>query len=183
MTNYEKRIILAGILLENINDPGRFGRAFELTMAPKNSTKKAVGKVGETDILLYFKDETLKSGKRRIPCEVKTNGGRVDSLLNGTNKAKFVVYRMDFIQKHRAGKKTPAREEHRYIPPVIIPTEIFLQALVACNALKAINHNGEQDGVGIQVSSKKFYEWLLDWPIPYDPDKVYTLDDFDGLTV
>jgi hypothetical protein len=33
----------------------------------------------------------------------------------------------------------------------------------------------------IQVSSKRLFERLLDWPIPYEPDTVYTPDDFDGV--
>lgn len=155
-------------------DPGAEGRKFELDCARPLSTKKKVSKQGEADIKICF------NGKY-IPAECKTNGGRVDDLLDGSNKSKFVIYRLDVIQKHKAGKKTEAWDEHRYIAPVIIPTPIFLECLLECNAFKDIRKGGKLDGIGIQCSSKKLYQRLLAWPVRFDNTKDYISADFEGL--
>ena len=86
---------------------------------------------------------------------------------------------MRFIQKHKAGKNTEAWDELREIDPVVIPTEVFLNALDRFGATKSTN--GKNPEEAIQVSSKKFFDWLLDWPIPFEPDLVYTEEDFEGL--
>lgn len=86
---------------------------------------------------------------------------------------------MNFTQKHKAGKNTPAREEKRVINPVLIPTQIFLAALDFFKATKSTNGRNPEEA--IQVSSKKFYEWLKEWPIPYEPNNHYTAEDFEGL--
>ena len=155
---------------------GTNGIVTELMCARPNSNKADVSKQGKADV-------HIKYNGRYIPAEVKTNGGRVDSLLNGTNKAKFVIYALDFTQKHKAGKNTPAREEHRHIDPVIIPTAIFLQVLRECNAIKEVAHNGIVDGIAIQPSSKKLFQWLENWPVEFHNDWDYTSEDFEGLGV
>ena len=155
---------------------GTNGIVTELMCARPNSNKADVSKQGKADV-------HIKYNGRYIPAEVKTNGGRVDTLLNGTNKAKFVIYALDFTQKHKAGKNTPAREERRHIDPVIIPTAIFLQVLRECNALKEVAHNGVVDGIAIQPSSKKLFQWLENWPVEFHNDWDYTSEDFEGLGV
>lgn len=176
MTKYEKmRMLEIERHTKNINyDNGAKGRIFEIECASKNSKKTRVSKQGETDIYIH-----IGTKNSNIKAECKTNGGRIESLINGTNKAKFVIYRMDYTIKHKATKAKPERIEKRYISPVVIPTEIFINALVRFNAIK--NTNGKNPELAIQVSSKKFYEWLLDWPIPFDSETIYTYDDFDGL--
>lgn len=155
---------------------GTSGIVTELMCARPNSRKTDVSKQGKADV-------HIKYNGRYIPAEVKTNGGRVDTLLNGTNKAKFVIYALDFTQKHKAGKNTPAREEHRHIDPVIIPTDIFVEVLRECNAIKEVAHNGVVDGIAIQPSSKKLFQWLEQWPVEFHNDWDYTSEDFEGLGV
>ena len=86
---------------------------------------------------------------------------------------------MDFVQKHKASKSREAWEDHRTIEPVIIPTNIFLTALETLGAIK--NTNGKNPETAIQVSSKKWYEWLEQWPVEFHTDWDYTEEDFEGL--
>ena len=164
--------------LMNNADDGRFGRAFELTCARLNSHKTSVSKQGQVDVSVKFVDGNGKV--KYVPCEVKTNGGRVDELLNGS-KAKYVIYRLEFVQKHKASKTREAWDEVRMVEPVIIPKALFLAKLKEFNAIKVINRNGEFDGYGIQVSSKKWYEWLADYPVKFDNENAYEEWEFEGL--
>ena len=164
--------------LMNNADDGRFGRAFELTCARLNSHKTCVSKQGQVDVSVKFIDGNGKV--KYVPCEAKTNGGRVDELLNGS-KAKYVIYRLDFVQKHKASKTREAWDEVRTVEPVIIPKALFLAKLKEFNAIKVINRNGEFDGYGIQASSKKWYEWLADYPVKFDNENAYEEWEFEGL--
>lgn len=152
------------------HDDGAMGRIFELTCHTKYSTKTKVSCQDKADTFIMC-------DKIPVPAECKINGGRITGLRNG--KSKFVIYTMDFTQKHKATKKSPAWEERRIVKPVLIPTNIFLAALDRFGATKSTNGRNPEEA--IQVSSKKFYEWLLDWPIPYEPDTRYTKEDFEGL--
>lgn len=158
----------------NTIDDGRYGRVFELECARASSRKCRVSKQGEADVY-------IKYGKGYVKAECKTNGGRIESLLNGNNTAKFVIYRLDFTQKHKACKSKPAWEEVRHIEPVIIPTELFIKALRKFGAIKSTN--GVNPELAIQPSSKKWYEWLKDYPVEYHNDWDYEASDFEGLTV
>lgn len=162
----------------NINDCGGRGRAFELLCAREKSHKTRVSEQNEIDV--HIKMEV--NGKiTYIPAECKTNGGRVDEMLNGTSKAKFVIYRLEFTQKLKNSVDV------RTVPPVVIPTDLFIAMLKDVNAIKAINRNGTLDGYGIQVSSKKMYLRLLDYVENYGDavlfDNEKTFDDwgFEGL--
>ena len=171
-------------ILKNTADSGRYGRAFELSCARINSAKISVSKQGQKDISVKME---INGKIRYIPAECKTNGGRIDDLLNGKNKSPFIIYRLQFVQKHKATKTAPEYEEIRSIPAVIVPTELFLQMITECNALKAINHNGIQDGIGIQPSSKKMYERLTAYIenygdcVLFDRERTYADFDFEGL--
>ena len=143
MTNEKKREITVREILNNSADPGRIGRAFEIMCARENSRKTSVAKQGETDVYVKF---SINGKIRYIPAECKTTGGRIGSLLDGTNKARFVIYSLDFIQKHKATKTRPEWEEHRHIDPVIIPTAIFVANRKELNAIKAIRRDGGLDG-------------------------------------
>ena len=98
-------------------------------------------------------------------------------------KSKFVIYAMDYIQHHKAGKRTEAWEERRAVGPLIIRTALFLNCLQEVNAIKTVNKCGVYDGLGIQVSSLKLYQRLLQWPVEYDRTRDYTSADFEGLTL
>lgn len=151
---------------------GEFGRNFELSM--RLSARLHDGKValqGEKDTTIRFE----VNGKiRYIDGECKTNGGRVDTLLDGSNKAPFVIYAMHLCNSTTKGKL-------REVPAVIIPTELFCTKLREFGALKEIRHNGKVDGIAIQPSNKAWYEWLLDYPMVYDKSVTWTYEDFEGL--
>lgn len=183
MTIKEQRMTAIARELNNARNPGAMGRAFELSCARAGSRKTCVSKQGKVDVSV----KVVVNGKARyMPAECKTNGGRVDDLLNGSNKSAFVIYQLTFTQKHKATKKADAWEEVRHIPAVIVPTALFLQMLTECNAIKAIAHGGVQDGIAIQPSSKRMYERLTAYTENF-PDMVFspeaTYEDwmFEGL--
>ena len=173
MTIYEKkRIAEIERHAENIgHDDGANGRIFELSCASAGSHKVRVSKQGQADVFIHY-------GKGHVSAECKTNGGRI-SALRKPGAPRFVIYKLDFVQKHKASKSGPAWDEERHIDPVLIPTAVFLAALDRFGATKSTNGNNPEEA--IQVSSKKFFEWLLDWPIPYEPGLHYTAEDFEGL--
>ena len=153
------------------HDDGAMGRVFELECASAYSRKTRVSVQGKADVFIRYE-------RGNYAAECKTNGGRI-SALRKPGAPKFVIYKLDFVQKHKASKSGPAWDEERHIDPVLIPTAIFLAALDRFGATKSTNGNNPEEA--IQVSSKKFFEWLLDWPIPYEPGLHYTADDFEGL--
>lgn len=164
----------------NANDSGAEGKVFEIECARPLSGKVNVSAQNRTDVHI------LLDGKY-VPAECKTNGGRVDDLLNGTNKAKYVIYRLNFTQKHKASKKHPAFEENRVIEPVIIPTSLFLNMLCECNALKTVAHDGVVDGIAIQPSSKKMYErlaaYIKNYSLKFDNTADYESWMFEGVVL
>ena len=183
MTIKEQRTNAIARELNNARNPGAMGRAFELSCARAGSRKACVSKQGQVDVSV----KVVVNGKAKyLPAECKTNGGRVDDLLSGSNKSAFVIYQLTFVQKHKATKKADAWEETRSVPAVIVPTALFLQMLTECNAIKAIAHGGVQDGIAIQPSSKRMYERLTAY-IENFPDMVFspetTYEDwmFEGL--
>ena len=185
MAKYEaERQATIARLLSNTADDGRYGRAFEVSCARSLSKKTAVSAQGRIDVSIKME---VNGAVKYIPAECKTNGGRVDDLLNGTNKSKFVIYQLATTQKHKATKKAEAWVEARVIPAVIIPTALFLEMLRECNALKAVAHNGVQDGIAIQCSSKKMFERLIAYvdnyggSVVFDRDEVYSIEEFDDL--
>lgn len=138
------------------------------------STKKNGGKVAnakQNDTSIRFE----RDGKIvYIDGESKINGGRVDSLIDGTNKSKYVIYGMYLCNSTTKGKL-------RLVVPVIIPTELFISKLQEFGALKYMRHKGIIDGIGIQPSNKAWYEWLCDYPMVYDKTLTWHEDDFEGL--
>lgn len=169
--------------LGNITNPGAKGRAFELMCARKRSHKTTVAKQGKFDGFVRI---VTNGNVKYLPAECKTTGGRVDSLLDGSNKSHFVIYKLEFVQKHKASKKAPAWNEFRLTPPLLIPTELFVTMLVECNAIKTVAHKGVVDGIAIQPSNKRMYERLMAYADNY-PDMVFDPDDeyegwmFEGL--
>ena len=143
--------------LASEDECGKWGRVFELECARRLSQKSRVGKQGEVDVSIKVEC----NGKTYYrPTECKTNGGRVDGLITEC-KVAYVVYRMDYTQKKKGG------DEWREVPPVVLPVPVFLGMLKACGALKTMRHKGIIDGVGIQVSSKKFYLALCEYIAEY----------------
>ncbi len=181
MTIKEKRTAYIENL--NSNNDGYNGIVFEMSCVRAGSRKTCVSKQGQVDVSV----KVVVNGKTRyMPAECKTNGGRVNDLLDGSNKSRFVIYKLDFVQKHKASKKAEAWEEIRSVPAVIIPTALFLQMLTECNAIKAIAHGGVQDGIAIQPSSKRMYERLTAYTenfpdMVFNPETTYEDWMFEGL--
>lgn len=167
--------------LSNSADDGRHGKAFEVACSRPLSMKTRLAKQGETDVSVKF---DVDGKVRYIAVEAKTNEGRVDSLLNGKNHSKYVVYRLNFTQKHKGGKSGPWEEE-KVVGPLIIPTHVFVAALRQFNAVHAIRNKKSGDGIAIQKTNKLFYEWLVYYNIQYglkfDRNETYYLSDFDGV--
>lgn len=178
MTIREKRELAIERHKNNECDPGGKARAFELECARPKSRKCSVSEQNEVDVFIKMEVHGKIS---YVPAEVKTNGGRVDELLNGTTKAKFVIYRLEYTQKLKNST------DERKIPPVVIPVGMFLKTLQELNAIKAINKKGVLDGYGIQVSSKKLYLRLLEYienygdSVLFDNKKTFADWDFDGI--
>lgn len=166
--------------LANANDCGRKGRAFELKVTLDGSAKVRVSAQGKVDVHIRLMNENGKV--TYAPAEAKTNGGRVEELLNGS-KVQYVIYAMEQVAVPQ-GKKAKAEGkpvEYRNIAPVVIPKELFLAKLAEFNAIKVINRNGEPEGYGIQVTSKKWYEWLAEYPVIWEQGYTYEPWMFEGL--
>ena len=167
----------------NPNNDGYKGIVFEMSCSREKSHKTCVSKQGEVDVSVKV---IINEKARYLPAECKTNGGRIDSLLNGTNKSRFVIYKLDFTQKHKASKKAEAWEEVRSTPALLIPTNLFTTMLIDCNAIKEVRHNGEVDGIAIQPSSKRMYERLIAYAenfpdMKFSPETTYEDWMFEGL--
>lgn len=187
MTKYEKmRQARIAELLSNERDSGRFGKVDELLACRPNSKKVDVAKQGQTDNHLRI----CYDGKvRNVGFENKTNGGRVEKILDGSQKEAFVVYSLQFTQKHKATKKAEAWEESRTIPKVIIPTALFRSLLMELGCYKDMVHHGVVDGIGIQPSSKKLYERLTAYienygeSVLFSTTKVYESWELEDLEI
>lgn len=171
MNTLERRIVEIDRIAESASD-GTAGRIFELECASVYSRKTHVSKQGQADIYIKYERGTR-------PAECKTNGGRIGSLY-AKNAPAFVVYRLDWVQ-HR--KPTKAKPNgfciSVYVEPKIIPTSLFLAKLSEFGAIKSTN--GTNPEPAIQVSSKKWHEWLASYPVNYDSEKRYTASDFENL--
>lgn len=162
--------------LENLNDSGRFGRIDELISVKPTSHKTRVSKQGKTDITIRFHNGNKVVNKA---VERKTNGGRIEDLIKALEKGndKLIAYKLDYTIKHPL-KDGTATEEIRQVDIIALFSQ-FYNMLVEVGAIKWTNGNNNERA--IQVSSKKMYERLLDWVIPFDVNSVYSMNDFEGL--
>lgn len=156
----------------NFHGDGLNGCLYELWSHPANSPTLEVK--GHNSVDTYVKVMT-ENGLRRIPAENKTNVGRVGSLY-GKKAPAFVVYtlNLDYDYKGERGK------ERWYVPAVVIPTSVLLDYF--SRDPKAVR-SCKGDDIQIQARRKSWYEALQNWPIPFDPETVYTMDDFEGLVL
>ncbi len=162
--------------LYNFKDDGRFGRIDELMAVKASSSKTRVAKQGKNDIPVRWDNGTREVNR---PAEYKTNGGRIEELIDRLEegKDKLFVYKLDYTVKHtvKSGEvKTETRQEE-----IICYFSQFYSMLLELNAIKLTG--GKHSELAIQPSSKKMYERLLEWPIPFDPYNTYCEDDFEGL--
>lgn len=169
-----ERVEKAILYLENEQDSGRYGRVEELLAATTYSQKNRVSLQGKADSFLRWKNDNGTIVNR--PFERKTNGGRIGELVRRLEKGKdtLLVYSMDICNSTTKGKR-------RLVEPVLVWFSNFYNMLEEINGLK--NTNGKNPEIAIQVSKIDLYNRLLDYPIPYDPDTVYSQDDLEDLPI
>lgn len=159
---------------------GGKGRAFEISTAREKSFKISVAEQNQHDTFIKM---LINNKIDYIGAECKTNGGRIGGFFDGSIKSKFVIYKLDYVQKLKF------EDDVRTIPPVVIPTQLFLFLLEDVNAIKTVNKNGIQVDFAIQVSSKKLYNRLLDYVnnyadiVLFDNEKTFNYSDFENLTI
>lgn len=151
-------------------DNGAFGKSLELTLTRDKSLKTRVSK--ETNSDNYF---SFNNGSKRIAkaVEVKTNGGRIGKIIKAVEKGKngYVIYQLNVCN-------STTKNKLRYTDPLIMTYEKFVNALIECGAIRTLVKDGVQE-YAIQPSNKAWYEWLLDYPVIYDINEVYSDIDFE----
>lgn len=153
-------------------DNGAAGRVFELMNARDGSLKHGVSKGKQADnyVSIIQSDGT----KKRYELESKTNGGRVDEVMEKLNNGRdfFVAYSLSICNKNTCNKV-------RETAAIICPASVFIAALEECGALKAVNgRDGTPNGIAIQVSKKSWFEWVDSYPVKWDRDFDYSWFDF-----
>ena len=178
------RLYLDGIAANAANDwtlvfkgMGFMGAIAELLTATPNSAKAHVSNSGKHDNYIRFKN--ADGVIYPVPVERKTNGGRIETVESEYSKAekmtgKYIVYSMDICN-------STTNNIRRKAPAIIVPKKVFLDTLYRLNAVKAVRHKGEINGYAIQVSNKKWFEWVCAYPVKYDREKVYSDEDFRGV--
>lgn len=158
-------------------DCGLYGKIKELLSHNTRSTITRVRAQGKADSFITV------DGKRR-PLEVKTNGGRVESLFTMSDRAKktnYIRYTLDFTVKAGKPKKdgTCKPAEHRYFDGVMT-VDKFIAILEETKAYKVIGHNESDRERAVQSDSKKLYKALLESDaVEYVADFNYTAEDFE----
>ena len=153
-------------------DNGAAGRVFELMNARDGSTKCGVSKGKQADN--YVSIIQPDGSKKRYELESKTNGGRVDEVMEKLARGRefFVAYSLSICNKNTGNKV-------RETAPIICPASEFISALEECGALKAVNgQDGVQNGIAIQASKKSWFEWVDSYPVKWDRDFDYSWYDF-----
>lgn len=165
------------LYVQGYKGDGVLGCVAEVLSATTHSVKTTVSNTGKVDCFIKYR--TPSGAVVPVSCERKTNGGRIETVASDFSKAermqgKYVVYSLDICNSSTSGKR-------RLVPAVVIPRQLFIEKLLEFNAVKAVNRNGQLEGYGIQASNKQLYLWLLDYPIVYDRNAVYSDEDFEGL--
>lgn len=163
--------------LSNPNDDGRFGKALEALFVSKSSRKKACAAQGKIDNYFWL------DGKR-YPIEYKTNGGRIGHLYTYRKPEKqYIMYALTYTVPERKRKDSSiAGGELRVVNPIVMTVKDFLEVIEKCHAYKFPEHKDKNDREkGIAVSSKKMYDVLKEYCIPFHPDTRYTSEDFEDI--
>lgn len=156
----ERAEIMRAYLANFANDNGAFGRLFELATARARSNKDRVSAQGKADTFV----KVIRNGKAvYLPAEVKTNGGRIESLYAG-NAVKLVIVALCFSNSTGT----------RFLLPRILPTAQYLRLLEDCGAIKMTN--GAHNERAVQPSNKAMYNALCD-ALEFDADREYTAEE------
>lgn len=148
---FNERMQLIEYLENNPNgDDGAKGKIFELLTAHDKSKKRAVAKANEKDTYIRW-----HNGEKIVyrPAEAKTNGGRVDNLLQAGDET-LVIYMLEMNNSNTLYKT-------REVEPLLFTVAEFRTILNRMDLIRDIKRDGELDGHGIQASLKPWYEYLL----------------------
>lgn len=183
-TKYEQnRARLARYYLAKENFCAKWGYIAELVNARPHSKKNRISAQNIPDNTIPFVNSKGNLCYKAI--EEKTNGGRIEDLLDKATRVRcnFIRYQMIDVPvtQSKSAKAKGLPKEYRNTACKIIPTELFINKLYELNAVKVMNHNGKQDGWGIQVSKKAWFEWVDAYPVEYFEDEVYEEWMFEGL--
>lgn len=154
MNKYEKaRARKIAEYLNNKADRGRFGKAVELTYCSKNSRKVEV-KQGMFDSMV------LINGKMEM-LEIKTNSGRIDTIIDLVNKGKtlYVAYGTVPYQKSVKGFEN--------MPLRIIQADLFLKILQDTDSIRVTQ------AITRIAPNKKFLKRFKANSVPYIVGKDY----------
>lgn len=156
---------------------GCIGCCAEVLTATAHSKKATVSNTGRIDCFLKY--QTENGHVIPVAVERKINGGRIKTLETEFSKAeemagRYVVYSLDICNANTSYLR-------RHVQAVVIPRRLFVEKLVEFNAVKTVSHGGIVDGLAIQCTSRKWFDWLCDWPVVYDRNAVYSDADFEGL--
>ena len=159
-----------------INSDNAFGIASELASRRQNSNLDGISAIDKADtyVSVRFTRDDGTVYTIPVPAENKTNGGRINHLFDNKAHNRFVLYEMDICNACTNGIR-------RRVKKRIIPLKLFLTVLEQTKAYKKVNHDGITDGIAIQVSSKKLFTWLSDYPILFDNQTIYKATDFNNL--
>ena len=113
---------------------------------------------------------------KRIKCECKENGGRIENMLLMNKRerhSKFVIYTLDWTSQKRYLKDgTPAPTKHIEMCKIMRISE-FIEMLESCNAIRTIEHAGTYDCErSIKVSNAKMHKALEQFR-DYERNKTY----------
>lgn len=172
-----KRVNKALEYLANTKDDGRYGKALEALFVSKSSRKTECAPQGRIDNYFWL------DGKR-YPIEYKTNGGRIGHLYTYRKPEKqYIMYALTYTVPERERKDgSIAGGELRVINPIVMTVKDFLTVIEKCHAYKFPEHKNKGDKEkGIAVSSKKMYNVLKEYCIPFHPDTRYTSSDFEDI--
>lgn len=188
ITRYNKVILLvnheiARVINGEPKNCGLNGCIYEILTSKDTSRKNRVASQGKADGYFTF------NGKR-VPVELKTNGGRIGSLYrkDGTPRAGFIVYNMCFDtrskKKDKATGEMVKSSKHCQTESLIFKIEDFINLLEDCKAIKMLGHADKNDREpAIVGDSMKLYKRLLDYPLVYNPQAKYTSEDFEELEI
>jgi DNA-binding HxlR family transcriptional regulator len=148
-------------------DSGAGGKKHELVLTPNDSRKTKVAKQGRADVFIRFDGVT-----RKIPVEIKTNGGQITSLLNSIRERgdNLIIYELDIKNKNTGYIR-------RHVSDRIMTINTFLQGLEESGAIRR-NKKTTQGGTcaAIESSASDWARWLEE-QLEYDRERIYELDE------
>ena len=159
-------------------DNGAGGRAQELKNATPNSRKTVVSARDKADNYVSIYDGSGKP--HRYEAESKINGGRLDHIIElaeAMRKGKriaYVLYTLDVCNANTGYSL-------RHADTIIVPADVFMDAVERVGAIKTNRHNGVIRGYSLQHTLKAWFDWVVDYPVKYNPAERYEAWEFMGV--